>query len=118
MLNTMYHITSADEATAAARSGTYAPNGFDAEGFIHCSYARQVRDVANRRFPGRTDLVLLDIDRAKLTCEVRDENLEGGSDLFPHIYGRLPMSAVVRIHPFPCGADGRFDLSDPLDPSG
>ena len=73
---------------------------------------------ANRRFSGRTDLVLLEIDRTKLACEVIDENLEGGTDLFPHIYGCLPMSAVVRIHPFPCGADGRFDLPDPPDSSG
>ena len=109
---TIYHITSADEATAAARSGTYAPKAFHADGFIHCSYPRQVRDVANRRFSGRTDLVLLAIDPTKLACEVVDENLEGGTDLFPHIYGRLPMSAVVEVHPFPCRADGRFDLPD------
>ena len=111
-MNRIYHITSAVEAGDAARLGEYVPKAFEADGFIHCSYPRQVQDVANRRFSGRTDLVLLEIDRAKLTCEVVDENLEGGTDLFPHIYGCLPMSAVVRIHPFPCGADGRFDLPD------
>ena len=115
---TIYHITSALETADALRLGEYVPTAFEAEGFIHCSYARQVRDVANRRFSGRTDLVLLEIDRAKLTCEVVDENLEGGTDLFPHIYGCLPMSAVVRIHPFPCGADGCFDLPGLPDPSG
>ena len=72
-----------------------------------------MRDVANRRFPGRADLMLMEIDRTRLACDVVDENLEGGTDLFPHIYGRLPMSAVVQVHPFPCGADGRFD-----DPPG
>ena len=108
----IYHLTTADEAAAAARSGSYAPQAFDADGFIHCSYLRQVRDVANRRFPGRADLVLLAIDPAKLACDVVDENLEGGTDLFPHIYGRLPMSAVVGVHPFPCRADGRFDRPD------
>jgi uncharacterized protein (DUF952 family) len=119
MVTTIYHITSADEAAAAARSGTYAPAAFDAEGFIHCSYPWQVLDVANRRFAGRDDLVLMEIDRAKLACEVIDENLEGGTDLFPHVYGHLPISAVVQVHPFPCGAAGRFDLPGPpgrLDP--
>jgi uncharacterized protein (DUF952 family) len=110
-MNRIYHITSADEAAAAARSGSYVPIGFEADGFIHCSHAGQVREVANRRFTGRTDLVLLEIDRTKLACDVIDENLEGGAELFPHIYGRLPMSAVVDIHPFPCDADGRFDAS-------
>ena len=108
-MTTIYHITSADEAAAAARSGTYAPAAFDTDGFIHCSYPWQVVDVANRRFAGRADLVLMEIDRAKLACEVIDENLEGGADLFPHIYGRLPISAVVQVHRFPCGAAGRFD---------
>lgn len=107
---TIFHITSAREARDAARSGTYVPAAFDADGFIHCSYARQVRDVANGRFAGRADLVLLEIDRGRLACRVADENLEGGTDLFPHVYGRLPMSAVVNVHELQCGADGFFDL--------
>jgi uncharacterized protein (DUF952 family) len=106
----IYHITTAAEARNAAKSGEYAPEGFAAEGFIHGSYARQVCAVANTRFKGRQDLVLLEIDPTRLPCTVIDENLEGGTELFPHIYGRLPMSAVVGIHEFPCDATGRFDL--------
>jgi uncharacterized protein (DUF952 family) len=55
-------------------------------------------------------LVLLEIDRAKLRCNVIDENLEGGTELFPHIYGAVPMSAVIRVHDFPCDAAGRFTV--------
>lgn len=106
----LFHITSADEANDAARSGTYAPGTFDAEGFIHCSYSHQVRAVADRIFGGRSDLVLLEIDPARLSCDVVDENLEGGTERFPHIYGRLPVSAIVRVHQFPCDATGRFEL--------
>ena len=62
------------------------------------------------RFIGRTDLVVLEIDRTKLQCDVIDENLEGGAEAFPHIYGRLPMSAVAGIHDFPCAESGRFNL--------
>jgi uncharacterized protein (DUF952 family) len=116
-MSPLYHITSAKEAFDAARSGTYAPKAFEAEGFIHCSYPRQVRDVANRRFYGRLDLVLLEIDPTKLTCEVIDENLEGGTEMFPHIYGRLPVGAVVQIHRFPCGEDGRFDFPETVTTS-
>jgi uncharacterized protein (DUF952 family) len=109
-VTTLVHITSADEASNAARAGTYAPKGFDAEGFIHCSYPHQVCAVAHRLFGGRSDLVLLEIDRDRLSCDVVDENLEGGTERFPHVYGRLPMSAIVRVHQFPCDATGRFDL--------
>jgi uncharacterized protein (DUF952 family) len=111
-VSALFHITSAEEAADAVRAGVYAPGAFEAEGFIHCSYSRQVCDVANRLFSGRSDLVLLEIDRTKVTCEVIDENLEGGAQLFPHIYGRLPIGAVVKIHWFPCGDDGRFELPE------
>ena len=109
-MDVIYHITSAAEAARTAASATYVPTAFETDGFIHCSYPSQIREVANRRFVGRRDLVLLEIDRGRLTCEVVDENLEGGVEDFPHIYGRLPMAAVVAIHPFPCGDDGRFAL--------
>src|SRR5262249_34334099 len=96
----IYHITSGLEAEAARKSGEYVPRDFERDGFIHCSYAHQVADVAKRLFSGRSDLVLLEISPDRLDCEVVDENLEGGSQLFPHIYGRLKMSAVVAIHDF------------------
>ena len=104
----IYHITSMDEV--AQRLPIYAPGAYETDGFIHCSYRHQVRDVANRRFAGRSGLVLLEINRARLTAAVVDENLEGGAELFPHIYGRLPMLAVARIHELPCRPDGGFEL--------
>ena len=93
----IYHITTAEAAEAAQKSGEYTPEGFALEGFIHCSYAPQIQGVLQRRFQGRTNLVLLEIEPSRLTCPVVDENLEGGTELFPHIYGRLPMSTVVGI---------------------
>lgn len=95
----IFHITSKQEANAAQRTGEYIPQRFNEEGFIHCSYEQQVAGVLDRIFKGRTDLVLLEIDPSRLTCKVVDENLEGGSELFPHVYGRLPMSAVIGIRP-------------------
>jgi uncharacterized protein (DUF952 family) len=95
----LYHITSEAEANEALRTGEYVPKTFETEGFIHCSYRHQVPGTLNRIFKGRTDLVVFEIDRAKLPCRVIAENLEGGAELFPHIYGRLQMTAVVRIIP-------------------
>lgn len=109
----IYHITSKQEVTEATKSGVYEPTAFGREGFIHCSYADQVAAVANRIFRGRPDLVLLEIDPAIVGCRVVDENLEGGSTLFPHVYGRLRMSAVVRIHDFPCDSGGGFSVTLP-----
>jgi uncharacterized protein (DUF952 family) len=94
----LFHITSAEELRAAGQSGTYTPTAFDEEGFVHCSYAHQVAATANRIFRGRSDLVVLEVDPARLHCPVIDENLEGGAERFPHVYGPLPLSAVVQVH--------------------
>lgn len=110
----IYHITSTAEAEEARRAGNYSPPTLADEGFIHCSYLNQVTDVAARYYRGQADLTLLEIDRAMLPCRVVDENLLGGEELFPHIYGRLPMAAVVCTHQFPCNADGCFELPPAL----
>ena len=104
----LYHITSAREADQARQKGIYVPAAFGREGFIHCSYKHQVIATANRIFRGRRDLVLLEIDKEKLDCNVIEENLEGGSELFPHIYGPLKMSAVTAVYELPCGSEGTF----------
>jgi uncharacterized protein (DUF952 family) len=113
---TLLHITTAQAVAAAERGGEYLPEAFAREGFIHCSYPGQLVAVANRIFRGRRDLVVLHIDRAALECPVVDENLEGGTELYPHVYGPLPMAAVIAVHPFPCGADGRFSEISALRP--
>lgn len=107
---TLYHIAPASAVEAAQIAGEYRPATFDAEGFVHCSYAWQVCAVADRLFRGRTDLVLLEIDAGKLGCRVVDENLEGGSERYPHVYGPLSLAAVAHVHAFPCGDDGRFSM--------
>jgi uncharacterized protein (DUF952 family) len=108
--DSIYHIAAASDIERAARSGEYVPAGFAAEGFIHCSYASQVQAVADKYFAGRRDLVVLEIDPARLSSRVVDENLVGGIELYPHVYGQLPMSAVVSIRELACDADGRFTL--------
>lgn len=110
--NPLFHITTRHELQQAEASEatppTYIPKGFEAEGFIHCSYRHQVVATANRIFKGQTDLVLLEIERSRLTCTVIDENLEGGSEHFPHIYGPLPLEAVTQMYEFPCDTNGLF----------
>ena len=53
--------------------------------------------------------------KAKGVDTVVDENLDGREELFPHIYGRLPMSAAVALHDFPCRENGHFELPDHLN---
>jgi uncharacterized protein (DUF952 family) len=103
----LFHIVPAD---VWARSGDpYVPEDFAREGFIHCSTASQVTRVANAFFAGRVDLLLLMIDVGRVPAPIRDENLTGGAELFPHVYGPLPRAAVVAVRPLRLRDDGTFD---------
>ncbi len=68
------------------------------DGYIHLSAAGQVRETAARHFAGQSDLVLLTVDADTLGDALRWEPSRGG-ELFPHLYGALPCSAVVGVQP-------------------
>lgn len=93
----LYHITSVAEWQPAQVTGEYRPAHFAADGFIHCSFKDQVIGTANRFYAGQSDLILLRIESEILKVPVKVENLEGGSVLFPHIYGPLPLIAVSGV---------------------
>lgn len=105
----LYHLV-AQATWDAQRDDTapYSPPSLAAEGFVHCSYADQLLATAARYYAGRGDLVVLRIDRKKLTAEVRDEPVRDTS--FPHVYGAIDRAAVVATYALPLGGDGQFTL--------
>jgi uncharacterized protein (DUF952 family) len=76
------------------------------DGYIHFSTAAQVRETAAKHFAGQTDLLLVAVDPDALGQALRYEPSRGG-DLFPHLYGPLPLSAVRWVKPLPLGNDGQ-----------
>jgi uncharacterized protein (DUF952 family) len=63
--------------------------------------------VADARFAGARDLVLLCVEVSRLDAPLRYERGDRGSDeLFPHLYGPLGTEAVVRALPLEEGPDG------------
>ena len=102
----IFHFCPADVWAAAQPSGEYAADTLATEGFIHCSTAAQVHQSANAYAPGRTDLVLLEIDEARLPQPVRWE--PGSDGVFPHVYEPIPTHAVIAVHEFQPGPDGTF----------
>lgn len=115
----IYHLALFDEWQAAVAQGdvyrrSTLGRSLQDQGYIHCSFASQVETIANLIYPVRSDVVLLTIDTSKLEAEVRVENLEGGSNLFPHLYGPLPLEAVVQVDRLRPDGDGRFRIETPL----
>ena len=111
---TLFHILSADAWEEAWARGELRPESLRTEGFIHLSGDRQWLRVANARFAGRADLVLLTIREDRLASPVRVEPADG--DEFPHLYGPLNLDAVVEALPLPCGPDGRIGIPETLVP--
>lgn len=110
MSKSLLHITSLAEWKNAITVGEYQPKGFDRDQFIHCSYSHQLLTVANRFYRGQDKLVILLIDSSKINDSVIEENLEGGTELYPHLYGVLPIDAVSNAIAFPCNIDGSFSF--------
>jgi glutathione S-transferase len=86
------------------------------EGFVHCSFAGQLQATADRFYAGRRDVLLLAIDPARLDAPVVVEAAPGTDERFPHVYGPIPVEAVVWAQPIPLGPDGRLDVPALLRP--
>lgn len=106
MNKTIYHMCRREEWLAGAEAGSYAGSSQDAaDGFIHFSTAGQVVESARRHRAGQAGLVLLEVEAALLGDVLRWEPSRGGQ-LFPHLYGVLPASAVRAVHDLPLDEAG------------
>jgi len=106
----VFKIAATAEWRAAEATGVYAGADVDrADGYIHFSAADQVAETAAKWFKGRGDLTLVAVDAAKLGPALRWEPSRGGA-LFPHLYGPLPLSAVVWSRPLRLRPDGAHDF--------
>jgi len=92
---------------AAEAAGVYGGSPQDtADGFIHFSAADQVVVSAAKHRAGHDGLVLLSVDAEALGDALKWEASRDGA-LFPHLYGPLPLAAVVRVDDLALGPDGR-----------
>ena len=68
------------------------------DGFIHFSTREQLKETIARHFRGERELVVLEVDADALGDKLRWEPSRGGA-LFPHLYGELPLAAILRQVP-------------------
>lgn len=107
----LVHLCTAREWEQAQRTGRHSPPSLTAVGFVHLSTPEQVHLPANRLYAGRSDLVLLHIDVARLASPVRWEPgvpSDPGGMVFPHLYGPLPAEAVICVTAYLPTPDGTF----------
>lgn len=105
------HIALPDDWAAAKATGEYRVSTrghtLDDVGFIHCSHPHQVVKVANFAYADVAELVLLHIEPELLEAELKIEPAaENAAELFPHVYGPIPVTAVIAETWWDRGDDG------------
>ena len=93
-MNRIYHVVLGETWAKFANEPTYRADSLQSEGFIHLSEQQQVAGVLDRYYRNVPDLLLLHIDPAKLTHELKYEEASNG-ERFPHVYGPINKTAVV-----------------------
>ncbi|MET1754547.1 DUF952 domain-containing protein [Novosphingobium sp. RD2P27] len=105
-----YKVLTAEQMEQLERDGVFSGAPVDmADGYIHLSTAEQLDETVSKHFGGQENLHLAAVDLAALADSVRWEPSRGGA-LFPHIYGSLPLSAVIAYSELKRLPDGKIRL--------
>ena len=108
----LYKIASAESYDAAVSSGTFTGMPIDiADGYIHFSTARQLQETLSLHFRGQSGLIVFSVRTHDAGARLRWEPSRGGQ-LFPHLYGTFPMSAVGEMTRVDVDSDGAVTLPD------
>ncbi|MDQ0313790.1 DUF952 domain-containing protein [Amorphus orientalis] len=104
--STVYKIVDKDAWRTATAEGVYHGAPVDlADGFIHFSAAHQVEETASKHFRDQDGLLLVAVPTEALGEALKWEPSRGG-DLFPHLYGDLPVDAAAWVRPLPLTPTG------------
>jgi uncharacterized protein (DUF952 family) len=112
----IYKIVTADQWSSAEQQGEFLGAAIDLQdGYIHFSTGDQVKETVEKHFQGQLDLLIVAVDVGRLGHSLKWEPSRGG-DLFPHLYGKLSLDAVISVDDLPLGKGGAFiypaELSD------
>lgn len=91
----LLHVLARSEWEALAGATHWRPLGYASEGFVHLCTREQLEGVLERWFSGRSDLIVLELDAARLEAPVEWAELPHGT--FPHLQGALNLSAVTQV---------------------
>jgi len=95
------------EQMAVLEAGSFDGAPVDiADGYIHLSTVDQLTETVDKHFAGQDDLHVAEVDLDALGDAVKWEPSRGGQ-LFPHLYGPLPLNVVVAYGPLQRDESGK-----------
>jgi uncharacterized protein (DUF952 family) len=100
----IYHIAMPQHWAAAQATGVYSMSTRDAtiadEGYMHASFEHQVCGTLQRFYAEVAAALILVLDTRRIAgagLTVVVEQLGGAPEPFPHVYGNVPLGAIVRV---------------------
>ena len=107
---TIWHLIDRESWDEARSKGEHRPESLASEGFIHCSRdEEQMLRVADRLYPGRDDMLVLELDAGRLEAPIKREPSRSG-EIYPHIYGPLNLEAVEKVWRLEPDTGGGYSL--------
>jgi uncharacterized protein (DUF952 family) len=108
----IYKVASREIYEASLKAGHFVGQPIDLQdGYIHFSTAAQLGETIRLYFAGLNDQVLFAVPAPPLGAALEWEASRGGQ-LFPHLYGELPMAAVSDMTALDIPADGLVTLPE------
>lgn len=103
----IYRLATREEWFIARETGVVPPRDIDHnDGYMHLSTREQALATANIHFAGAADLVALEIPFAPIAELIKFELAPKRGEAFPHLYGALRTSFVVRAIALTHGDNG------------
>jgi glutathione S-transferase len=111
-----FHLALPADWERATTTGTYPYStrqmSYELVGFVHCAHREQLDGVANRFYADCPRLYVVVLDTETLIGLglriIEEPAVERATELFPHLYGPLPLAAVRAVHQWAIGADGIY----------
>ena len=104
----LYHLALEEDWQQARNAGVYSRStrgkSLQEVGFVHASWSHQVEPTWQRFYGDGPELRLLVIDPSRLEAAgipLREEPAPGSGERFPHLYGALPIGAVLLAERYP-----------------
>ena len=103
----VFHAVSKRKWKDLNKGGYYRPTEDEENLEIACTTAKKLNEYLNDNFKGRKNLLLLVIDKSRLTNKVKI-NKEDGSVI---IENAVNIDAILDKIKLDCDTEGRFDVS-------
>ena len=96
-LTRLFRIATLDDRALLDRGleAEFRERSLKPDGFVHLSFAEQIRGTLETHYVSAGEVVLLEIDPERTSDALRLEPSRGGA-LFPHLYRPLAPSDIVR----------------------